>query len=632
MEILPTNRVRLIKNVPFSLNYQDVVLFDNATAQQNYFNSLPYKEFDNITYTRNNGQIKVNANRETLLDYNYMYFQNTNYGTKIFYAFITDVIYINPNTSLIKFVIDEWQTWCFDLTFRPTFIERKHCKRWNSDGTPVINTVPEGLDYGVEYLVKDHEDYNNNLYWLCFVTSLDNIDDYTIPVPSVMDVPTILTTFYLPIYKQTNSVRTQSTFNGTSLEMPIDILHRFRYDKLLVNKLVSCFITSEAPFNYSYSLNGNIINITSNDDSCSLVSVKTSSDAMKVIAFTSQKVPNRPTRSFSKYGSLKNYVTESKLLMYPYSFVQLVDGQGNNFIIKPEYLSTSTINVTTYTSAGLNSKQAHIVQDYRQQNVNLSACRWELQNGIINSMPNALTIVDDYSAAYLQGNANTIETNIANVQLQVKTNNTIAQNNMKSNLASVNAQTVGNVLNGAISGGIAGAGFGGIGAVGGAIGGAITAGVSGLSNYASSQIQGKNYVENTELQGNVTEEKTIASAMAKIEDTENVADNVALQGGDVYFTYQNQYSGYCLVYKQITPEYITILEDYFQKYGYKVNIIETPNLHTRQSWDYIRTVGCNVVGSINNDSLQKIRTIFNNGVTIWHTTDVGNYNLSNNEI
>ena len=632
MEILPTNRVRLIKNVPFSVNYQDVVLFDNATAQQNYFNSLPYIEFDNITYTRNNGQIKVNANRETLLDYNYMYFQNSNYGSKIFYAFITDVIYINPNTSLIKFIIDEWQTWCFDLTFRPTFIERKHCTRWNSDGTPVVNTIPEGLDYGTEYVVKGHDDYNNDLYWLCFVTSLDNIDDYTYPVPSVMDVPTILTTFYLPIYKQTNSIRTQSTFNGTSLEMPIDILHRFRYDELLVNKLVSCFIISEAPFNYTYSLNGNIINITSNDESCSLVRVKTTSDEMNVIAFTSQKVPNRITHSFSKYNNLKNYVTESKLLMYPYSYVQLVDGQGNNFIIKPEYLNDSSINITTYTSAGLNSKQAHIVQDYRQQNVNLNACRWELQNGIINSMPNNLTIVDDYSSAYLQGNANTIQTNITNTQLQVNTNRQIAQNNMNANLASVTAQTVGNILTGGINGGISGSMKGGIGIGPGIVAVVTNNGINVIAENASSYIQGKNYVENTELQGNVTNEKTIASAMAKIEDAERVADNVSLQGGDVYFTYQNQFSGYCLVYKQISDEYIAILEDYFQKYGYKVNIIETPNLHTRQSWDYIRTVDCNVIGSINADSLEKIRTIFNNGVTIWHTTDVGNYNLSNNEI
>ena len=629
MEILPTNRVRLIKNVPFSLNYQDVVLFDNATAQQNYFNSLPFKEFDNITYTRNNGQIKVNANRETLLDYNYMYFQNSNYGDKIFYAFITDVIYINPNTSLIKFVIDEWQTWYFDLTFRPTFIERKHCQRWNSDGTPVVNTVPEGLDYGTEYIVKDHGQYNNDLYWVCFVSSLTTSES-----DNRNDVPNPLSLFYLPIYHTSSRIITDSYIQILNtrphLITPKELLNSFRNSEDLVNKLVSCYICEEPPFSYTYQISDNSIIITPSNQAD--VDVYMAQLPGYVITYRGTGMLNEPVRSFNKYGNLRNYVTESKLLMYPYSYVQLLDGQGNNFIIKPEYITSSDIQIATFTSNSTANKIAHIVQNYRYlSNVGLSNCRWELQNGIINSSPNTLTIVDDYSSAYLQGNANTIETNIANVQLQAKTNNTIAQNNMNANLGSVNAQTVGNMLTGAINGGISGATMaGGIGAVPGALGGAITNGIAGLGNYTSSYIQGRNYVENTELQGNVTEEKTIASAMAKIEDAENVADNVSLQGGDVFFTYQNKYNGYCLVYKQISAEYIAILEDYFQKYGYKVNIIETPNLHTRQSWDYIRTVGCNVIGSINADSLEKIRTIFNNGVTIWHTTDVGNYNLSNN--
>lgn len=626
MEILPTNRVRLIKNVPFSVNYQDVVLFDNATAQQNYFNSLPYIEFDNITYTRNNGQIKVNANRETLLDYNYMYFQNSNYGTKIFYAFITDIIYINPNTSLIKFIIDEWQTWYFDLTFRPTFIERKHCRRWNSDGTPVINTIPEQLNYGGEYITKYHEDYNNDLYWICFVTSLVGTDFSGSTPRNSIDVPTMLKIFYLPIYKTTSNTVINSEYNGVSLERPMDFLTLFREDENLVNKLVSCFLVSEPPFGYTYQVVNGTIDITTSDGQSELVKVLDHNGIThNAIANSSVRVPNRINRSFSKYGTLKNNITESKLLMYPYSYVQLVDGQGNNFIIKPEYLNTSTINITTYTSAGLNSKQAHIVQDYRQQNVNLNACRWELQNGIINSMPNNITIIDDYTSAYLQGNANTIETNINNAQLQADTNRQIAQNNMKANLDSGLMNSVGNLVNSTMMGGTQNG-------ISGALIGGISGSVQGATNYASNYIQGKTYVENTELQGNVTNEKTIASAMAKIEDAERVADNVSLQGGDVYFTFQNQFSGYCLIYKQISNEYISILEDYFQKYGYKVNVIETPNLHTRQSWDYIRTVDCNVIGSINADSLEKIRTIFNNGVTIWHTTDVGNYNLSNNEI
>ena len=60
-------------------------------------------------------------------------------------------------------------------------------------------------------------------------------------------------------------------------------------------------------------------------------------------------------------------------------------------------------------------------------------------------------------------------------------------------------------------------------------------------------MENKALIENTELQGQLTNQKTIATEMAKVQDAKMVADNVALQGGDVYFTYQNQFSGYCLV-------------------------------------------------------------------------------------
>lgn len=621
MEIIPTNEVCLLKNIPFCINYQDIILFDNIQAQQNYFNSQPKINIENVTYVRNNGSIKVAYNREAILDYNYMSFKNSNYGNKTFYAFITDIQYINPNTSMIFFSIDEWQTWCFDLTFKPCFIERKHCKRWNSDGTPVINTINEGLDFGSEYIVKGHEQYNNNLYWLCFVSSVYMPTTDT----EIKDVPTILSTYYLPIYKSTNNIINTGTINvngiSGNLANPNEVLRAFS-ETDLVNKLASCFIVSEAPFEYSYSVSGNQLNITITGNG-GMTQLAGHADLGYFAIFYGDNVPARINHSFSKYSNLKNYVTESKLLMYPYSYVQLLDGQGNNFIIKPEYLNDSAINITTYTSAGLNSKQAHVVENYRQENVTLSACRWELQNGIINSMPNNLTIVDDYTATYLQGNSNTIQTNISNTQAQANLNNTIAKNNQVANVQASLLNGISSVGNGAI----ASASMGGSPVIGG-----ITGGIQGLTNIGATVIQGENYVKNTELQGNLTTEKTIASAMAKLQDAEQVADNVSLQGGDVYFTYQNQFSGYCLVYKQISDEYIKVLEDYFKKYGYKVNSLEIPNLHTRQSWDYIRTNECNVVASINATSLEKIRTIFNNGVTIWHTTDVGNYNLSNNEI
>lgn len=630
MEIMPINKVRLIKSVPFNISYQDIIQFDNSTAQLNYFNSLPYLEIDNITYVRQTTKIKVPYNRESLLEYNYLYFQNSNYGDKIFYAFITNVEYVNPNTSAISFVIDEWQTWCFDITFMPTFIERKHCQRWNSDGSPVINTIDEGLDYGSEYITKDHEQYNNDLYWICFVTSL-----VTSESDNRNDVPNPLSLFYLPIYHTSSRIITDSSIklvnNSPHLTTPKELLNSFRNSEVLVNKLVSCYICEEPPFRYTYQISDNSIIIT--PDNVSDVDVYGTQLPGYVITYRGTGMLNEPVRSFSKYGNLRNYVTESKLLMYPYSYVQLIDGQGNNFIIKPEYITSSDIQISTFTSNSTANKIAHIVQNYRYlSNVTLSNCRWELQNGIINSSPNTLTTVDDYTAAYLQGNSNTISTNIANIQLQAETNNIMSQNTAKANRASSFVESIGTIgtstVNGALMGDIKGGPGMGVGALIGAGQGLVQAG----TNMISTEIQNKALIENTELQGNVSYEKAIASEMAKIQDAKMVADNVALQGGDVFFTYQNKFNGYCLVYRQISNEYIAILENYFKKYGYKVNTIEIPNLHTRESWNYIRTIDCNIKASINAESLEKLRTMFNNGVTVWHTTDVGNYTLSNNEI
>lgn len=613
MVIRPTNEVRIYKNVPFSIDYKNIMDFSSVAEQSAYFNSLPQKTFSNLTYTRNNGTIIVNGNRDTLLDYNYMSFVNKDYGNKTFYAFITNVRYSSANASYIDFVIDEWQTWCFDVEFKESFIERKHCKRWNSDGTPVINTQDEGLDFGSEYIVKDHREYNNNLYWVCYVTSVENYDAiYSRP----KDIPNQLAVFYAPIYKTTNNTIAQWKLGDVYMASHDTITDRFRNSEKLVNTLKSVFIVSEPPFSYSYTISGGNINITSNDLKVTKLqwgSEETYSSNMGY--WVSNKNPANTLRTFPKYGNLKNNITESKLLMYPYSFVQLIDGQGNSFDIKNEYLDDTQINVRTFTSGGLNSKQAHIVEHYRYKGVNLNYCRWELGNGVINSFPNNLTIVDNYSAAYLQGNANQIHQSVNATLSQSQLNNIMAQNTARASQSASLVRGVGDTIGGGIFQPLVGAGNG----------------IKGLGDYAANVITSEQQVENTELQGNLTSENAVKSALAKKQDAKNVADNVSLQGGDVYFTFQNQYNGYCLVYKQISDEYIRVLEDYFKKYGYAYNRIETPLLRTRKSWDYIRCIDANITGNINDNSLEKIKTIFNKGVTIWHTTDVGNYSLNNDE-
>ena len=66
-------------------------------------------------------------------------------------------------------------------------------------------------------------------------------------------------------------------------------------------------------------------------------------------------------------------------------------------------------------------------------------------------------------------------------------------------------------------------------------------------------------------------------------------------------------------------------------YGYKVNDVKTPNITGRTNWNYVKTIGCNIVGDVPQDDMQKIKDIFNNGVTLWHNPSTFlDYSQSNN--
>lgn len=82
--------------------------------------------------------------------------------------------------------------------------------------------------------------------------------------------------------------------------------------------------------------------------------------------------------------------------------------------------------------------------------------------------------------------------------------------------------------------------------------------------------------------------------------------------------------------KCIKPEYAKMIDDFFNIYGYKVNEIKVPNINTRQNWNYIKTIGANILGPIPQEDLEKIKQIFDNGITFWHSPNVYlNYTLSN---
>lgn len=77
-------------------------------------------------------------------------------------------------------------------------------------------------------------------------------------------------------------------------------------------------------------------------------------------------------------------------------------------------------------------------------------------------------------------------------------------------------------------------------------------------------------------------------------------------------------------------QFAEMADSFFEQFGYPINKITMPNLHSRSRWNYVKTSHCGFTGNIDLDQLKKLRNIFDNGVTLWHTDDIGNYSLSNN--
>lgn len=111
-----------------------------------------------------------------------------------------------------------------------------------------------------------------------------------------------------------------------------------------------------------------------------------------------------------------------------------------------------------------------------------------------------------------------------------------------------------------------------------------------------------------------------ASLMPNVESGQNT--------GDINFA--NNRITFSIRQMRAKNEYLKIIDDYFTQFGYKINEIKIPNIHSRRYWNYVETKNCNITGNIPTTDLNDIKKIFNDGVTIWHdTNNLYNYSLNN---
>lgn len=83
---------------------------------------------------------------------------------------------------------------------------------------------------------------------------------------------------------------------------------------------------------------------------------------------------------------------------------------------------------------------------------------------------------------------------------------------------------------------------------------------------------------------------------------------------------------------RIKKEFAEKIDNYFTTYGYAVNKMKVPQFNSRPYWNYIKTVGINILGNIPSLDLKRLKDMFDNGVTMWHNAQYFlDYSKNNNQ-
>ena len=117
MENVNISKVYLL-DVPLENDYKNTLYFANEQAQQTYFQSCIVRSYTDFSYQRKDHIIRIPDEYDNIYHVNYVMYQNSAYSNKWFYAFITDLKYVNDGKKKKKIETDVIQTWLFDYNIK----------------------------------------------------------------------------------------------------------------------------------------------------------------------------------------------------------------------------------------------------------------------------------------------------------------------------------------------------------------------------------------------------------------------------------------------------------------------------------------------------------------------------------
>lgn len=258
-----------------------------------------------------------------------------------------------------------------------------------------------------------------------------------------------------------------------------------------------------------------------------------------------------------------------KLRTYPYMYIGFNPNNGSSKIYRYEDFANGTPQFKLLSEVNPNPTICFIPQNYRGQSGDSLS-----DISTMNGYP-TLSSRNDYYNSWLAQNSEIISLQMQQEQYNYE----IGQYQIGLNmLGSMGSTLAGNV-----------------GSAGGFIGGIMSL-----------------------AQNDVNHDFYIKQQMAQIEKQSLLPDKANLSSSNATLI------GYNLVDKNIFTRY-TIksqfaerIDKYFDMFGYLTNKVKVPNINNRPNWNYVKTIGINLLGDIPQSDMALLKNYFDNGITLWH--------------
>lgn len=122
----------------------------------------------------------------------------------------------------------------------------------------------------------------------------------------------------------------------------------------------------------------------------------------------------------------------------------------------------------------------------------------------------------------------------------------------------------------------------------------------------------------------------VASDLAGLADKANRPPMSSGQTGTGALNMANNFMTFGFYPMTITAEYAKMIDDWYTCYGYPTMRYKVPNLFSRSNFNYVKTKAIHFGGSIPSEHREKISSMFNSGVTLWHNgSTMYRYDLPN---